>query len=200
MANSLSYAECMAFYNVGLPSSALEPTVKRFAEHMRKLRNDLRAILTQLPTLSVLHLCELGTHGHEVPVEVSDEISHVLGAGWTTMYTGNYAVFWKSQRVRVTDGPRLELVPESVRANRDAHPHSIQVYACEFLRPEGSSDRVSVFHVHHRSSTVHRWTDGARGRALAWLAKEVEACPSWVIGGDLNTGRYLVHQIGRAHV
>ena len=43
---------------------------------MSRLSADIKKIMKELPGLAVLHLCEFGTHGDQVPVIVQDRLKH----------------------------------------------------------------------------------------------------------------------------
>ena len=79
---------CMhaAFYNVGMQSAQLDAATQRHEEHMRRLENDLSAIVRSVPDLVALHLCEFGGHGAVVPEHVRQRVARVVGSDWSVVW------------------------------------------------------------------------------------------------------------------
>ena len=140
-----------AFYNVGMQSAQLDAATQRHEEHMRRLENDLSAIVRSVPDLVALHLCEFGGHGAVVPEHVRQRVARVVGSDWSVVWHNNYVLLWKP--ARVVEEPVLQQVPTQVRAHGDSsNPHTFQMYTCEVEAPHGRSGPLKVVHVHHRSS------------------------------------------------
>ena len=52
------------------------PASEKHLNSMSRLSADIKKIMKEFPGLAVLHLCEFGTHGDQVPVIVQDRLKH----------------------------------------------------------------------------------------------------------------------------
>ena len=179
-----------AFYNVGIQSEMLRPEARRHTHHMSKLCRDLRQLLASLPNLSLLHLCEFGGHGHEIPASVQTRLTTEF-SGWTWCFQNNYVLAYRSEEVTFVQEPYLVTLPPTVRsAGIGQSAHTCQTYQC-ILRGVAMNP-VTVIHLHSRSSKEHVLKEGARKRIVQWLLNHFGS--SWLLGGDFNTEIWQMEQ------
>ena len=73
----------MAFYNVGIATPQMAG--KKFPHHMSRLLQDLHRIVAELPGLALLHLCEFGGHGDDIPDAVRLRLGDAFPS-WRIVY------------------------------------------------------------------------------------------------------------------
>ena len=176
----------MAFYNVGIVTPQF--LGKHFNHHMSRLLQDLHRVLAQIPGLGLLHLCEFGGHGDDVPDAVRVRLQDAFPS-WTILFQNNYVLLWRREAIRWITPPALMLLPSAVRTTaHDQNAHEFQIYQCLPAAAAPSLAPITVIHLHNRASTRNPLTEPTKKRIVRWL---LGTPPPWVVGGDLNIGRWL---------